>query len=760
MHRRTGTRSLIIVSAFTAVIIGAQCKTGKKEEVSSSNAKHTSWKQYGGSADQSKYLEFDQISKDNINQLEVAWTYPTGDNNQYLWNPIVVNGVMYLLAKNYSLVALDAATGKEIWIHSHLKGITWRGINYWESKDGKDRRLIFTLGNTLQEIDAATGKSIRNFGKNGFVNLKEGLGRDTSLFARIQNTTPGVIFEDLILLGSSPGENIFSGPGHVRAYNILTGEMAWIFHTIPHPGEEGYETWPKDAYKYVGGTNTWGEISVDEKKGIAYFPTGSPTYDYYGADRIGDNLFSDCLIALDARTGKRLWHFQTVHHDLWDYDLCAAPQLITVKHEGKTVDAVAQASKNGFLYVFDRVTGTPLWPIEERPVPQSDIPGEKTSPTQPFPTVVPPFARQGITSKDVSPYLMTPEEQASWKKRLDAAGTGMFTPLSLKRETISLPGAVGGANMATTASNPDKGLVYVMNHDYPSVYKIAKYVEQKVPGQAGQVERGKIFYTQNCQGCHGADRNGAVGPNITTAGAKIDLENFKMLIAIGKGQMPGFPHLTDAEITDLHVLLGGPASPDRRFQRMNEDSTPVTGPVVDSGGVPGSEKYAVVMRGGAGMRDYPKDVEHPADRYTSDYGLAYPYLISPPWSYIVAYDLNTGTIKWKAPLGQDSVVAKEGGVNTGVPGGGQRKGLIVTSAGILFATARDSRLYAFDTEDGHILWSTGLPGGTEAMPSMYEAGGRQYIVVNVTAPRSAGKARSVMPKPKATYVVYALPQKK
>ena len=296
---------------------------------------HRKWTNYGGGPDSSHYVALNQINKSNVNQLKIAWIYPTGDDNTYLFNPIVVDNVMYVLAKNSSLVALDAATGKEIWIHASLPGLSTRGIAYWESKDRKDRRLIFAINGFLEEIDARTGKSILQFGNNGLVNLREGLGRDPKTMARIQPNTPGRIFEDLIILGSATGEGYLSPPGDIRAFNVITGKMVWIFHTIPHPGEFGYETWPKDAWRYSGGTNNWGEMTLDEARGIAYIPTGSPTYDYYGADRPGTNLFANCLLALDARTGKRLWHFQMVHHDLWDYDATTAPQLVTVRHDGK-----------------------------------------------------------------------------------------------------------------------------------------------------------------------------------------------------------------------------------------------------------------------------------------------------------------------------------------------------------------------------------------------------------------------------------------
>ena len=365
-----------------------------------------------------------QITPANVSQLQLAWSYPTYDNVSYRFGPIVANDVAYVLARNNSLVALDATTGKEIWIHAELQGMAPRGINYWESPDGRDRRLIYQRNGFLEAIDARTGQSILTFGANGAVNLREGLGRDPKTIGQVQSPNPGKIFENLIILGSAPGEAYLSPPGDLRAFNVVTGALAWQFHNPPHPGEFGYETWPKDAWKYVGGTNTWGEISVDPVRGIAYFPIGSPTYDYYGADRHGANLFGTSLVALDARTGKRLWHFQMVHHDLWDYDNTAAPQLTTIRHNGQLVDVVAQAGKTGFLYVFNRVTGEPIWPIEERPVPKSDVPGEESWPTQPFPTNPPPFAKQSLNENEINQYILTPEERETWKTRIAAARKG------------------------------------------------------------------------------------------------------------------------------------------------------------------------------------------------------------------------------------------------------------------------------------------------------------------------------------------------
>ncbi len=331
--------------------------------------------------------------------------------------------------RNGAIVALDATNGKELWIHDGLTGMTPRGMNYWQSADGSDRRILFAVESYLQAIDANTGQSILTFGRNGVVDLREGLARGPET-PRVQSNSQGRVFENLLILGSAPGEGWMSPPGDIRAYDVLSGHLVWQFHTVPQPGEFGYETWPKDAYKYVGGVNSWGEFSVDEARGIVYVPTGSPTYDFYGADRIGANLFGNCLLALDARTGTRLWHFQTVHHDLWDYDNVATPQLITVTHGGARIDAVAFAGKTGFMYVFDRLTGEPLWPIEERPVPPSDVPGEQAWPTQPFPTVVPPFARQTWSLADVNPYLrpadyaafLAPGLEGAQPRTLHAAG--------------------------------------------------------------------------------------------------------------------------------------------------------------------------------------------------------------------------------------------------------------------------------------------------------------------------------------------------
>jgi quinoprotein glucose dehydrogenase len=445
---------------------------------------HITWRDYGGAADSAQYSALRQIDRSNVNRLEVAWTFSTGDENKYSFNPLAVDGTLFVLAKNNSIVALDAAGGKEIWTWVNPEPaqlITNRGLNYWESKDRSDRRLFFAADHVLHALDARTGKLIPSFGAAGSVNLRQGLGRDPASIKLVQSTTPGRVFEDLLILGSATNQGYGSAPGDIRAFDVRTGRLAWTFHTIPHPGEFGYNTWPPDAWKKVGGANVWGEMSLDEKRGILYAPTASAKYNFYGVDRTGDDLFADSVLALDARTGKRLWHFQMVHHDIWDYDDATAPKLLTVQHNGKPVDIVALVSKQGFVWVLDRVSGKPLWPIEERPVPKSDMPGEITSPTQPFPSKPPPFARQKFTVDDLNAYL-TPEDRARFRDEiLSARNEGLFTPPS-RRGTIQMPGNNGGANWGGAAVDPTRGTLVVVSKDLPSLLKLEPEKDRYVSG--------------------------------------------------------------------------------------------------------------------------------------------------------------------------------------------------------------------------------------------------------------------------------------
>jgi quinoprotein glucose dehydrogenase len=742
------------------------CVAAVAAERGHAQSSRTTWTDYGGGPDNARHLTLNQISRSNLNQLAVAWTYPTQDNISYVFGPLVVDNVVYVLARNNSLVALDATTGREIWIHEGLQGIAPRGINYWESKDRSDRRLLFQMNSYLQAIDAQTGRPILTFGKDGAVNLREGLGRDPATIVKTQSSNPGKVFENLIILGSAAGENYMAPPGDLRAFDVVTGKLVWQFHTIPHPGEFGYETWPPDAWKYIGGVNTWGEITVDPARGIAYFPLGSPTYDFYGADRHGANLFGSSLLALDARTGKRLWHFQMVHHDLWDYDNVAAPQLTTVRRNGRTIDVVAQAGKTGFLYVFDRVTGAPLWPIEERRVPASEIPGEAAWPTQPFPTAPPPFAPQRLSVNDINPYILTPDQRETWKKRIgDARNEGLFTPPALK-DTVSIPGAQGGANWGCTAADPSKGIVYVLSINVPSIYKLSTEAPAPGGGRAGgpaAIARGRVLYDQKCQSCHGAELKGSGNyPSLVDITARMGPESLKEVIVGGRPGMPPSNDLSPADLDALVSFLGNPSGAPARGRGVGPGSphTPTGGPIVASGGAPGGRAVPPGRAGGMVGPAYPPGIKVPEVRMYTGYGME-STLMKPPYSTLTAYDLNTGTIKWQVPAGGDDPRAvKEGGKNTGYPS--QRTGIITTSTGLLFQAGGDGVLRVYDSENGRVLWSREMPAGSRGIPAMYEVNGRQFFVVNATSTivgQDGASEQPSLPPPVRAYVAYALPEK-
>jgi quinoprotein glucose dehydrogenase len=492
---------------------------------------YTAWRDYSGSPEAAQFSALKQIDTSNVARLTVAWTYKTGDNNQYLFNPIVIDGTMYVLAKNNSIVALDAATGSEIWTHTPSPAtsiVTNRGINYWESHDRTDRRLLFCADHSLRAIDAVTGKPILSFGAHGAVDLREGLDRDPRTITLVQSTTPGRVFEDKLILGSATNQGYGSAPGDIRAFDVRSGKVVWTFHTVPRPGEFGYQTWPKDAWKTVGGANVWGEFALDEKRGVIYAPTASAKYNFYGADRHGDNLFADCLLAIDARTGRRIWHFQMVHHDVFDYDDATAPKLLTVRHDGRNVDVVAQVSKQGFVWVFDRDTGKPLWPVEERPVPASDVPGEQTAPTQPFPTKPPPFARQKFTVDDLSPYLSAGDRARFRDMLLSARNEGLFTPPSF-RGTVQMPGNNGGANWGGAAADPGRGILVVVSKDLPCILKLEP--DSSVPkGQPPRYVSGFGFLV-------GSDGLSAIAPPWTTLTA-YDLNEGAIKWSIPLGEVP------------------------------------------------------------------------------------------------------------------------------------------------------------------------------------------------------------------------------
>lgn len=531
------------------------------------------WGAYLGGADSLQYSPLRQVNKSNVRQLELAWSFPTGERGNYIFNPIVVDGIMYVLAQNNSFVALDATTGKQLWIHPNTGAVGTRGVSYWESRDRSDRRLLYVNAGYLTAIDAKTGKTIESFGDNGRTDLRAGLDRDPN--RPLQTSNPGRIFGHLIILPlPAGGAGYDSTAADIHAYDVVTGKLAWVFHTIPHPGEYGYDTWPADAWKSVGGVHDWNEMTVDEKRGIAYIPLGTARYDFYGANRKGNNLFANSLLALDARTGKRLWHYQLVHHDLWDYDLPVAPKLITVRHNGKLVDAVAQATKFGFLYVFDRVTGEPLWPIEERRVPQSDVPGEWSSATQPFPTKPPAFARQSFTEKDINPFA-TEAQQAAIRELLKISrNEGLFTPPSL-RGTISAPGHNGGANWGSVAVDPAKGYLYVISREHPTLDKL------ELPGAA-----------------RAGAANGRGGPPaVPTPAAPFDDSfirynapiNFISQIYGTSAMGPPWSNLTAYDLNSGTILWqvpnGGVLELEQQGHRRTGARDPRGGPVVTAGGL-------------------------------------------------------------------------------------------------------------------------------------------------------------------------------
>ena len=687
-------------------------------------------------------MDLKQINKSNIGKLEVAWSYPWAET---MFNPIVAHGMIFIRARNKSLVALDAATGKEIWIHESLAGATERGFNYWESKDGSDRRLIYSLGDYLQEIDAKTGKSIRTFGQDGAVDLRQGLGRDPNSI-HVMSNTPGKVFENLVMLGSAPGEGYFSAPGDLRAYDVITGKLVWQFHTEPHPGEYGYDTWPKNAYKYIGGTNMWGEATVDSARGIAYFPTGSATFDYYGADRVGDDVFANCLIALDARTGKRLWHFQNVHHDMWDYDDVAAPMLVTINHNGKKVDAVALAGKTGYLYVFDRVTGEPMWPIVERKAPtKTNVPGEVLSPTQPIPTAPPPFGRLTFTAKDINPYMLTDEQRANFLARLARdRNEGQFNPIDFT-EVIHMPGNHGGCNWGETSANPTDGSVYVIAYNAPAFMRLFTAEEMAArAGRGGRGGPGAGLYAQNCAACHGANLSGAATvPGLMNITGKMSPAEIRTVILEGKGEMPGFRQLKAEEVDQLVAfVVSGGGRGGRGGRNMGPTSFP-PGPVVESGPLRSREPMPYNR---ASMQDYPPDTIAPPNRFVMDgYGLEFT-AISPPWTTLTSYDLNKGIIKWQIGMGDDYRAAVKGAHGTGAAEF-MKSSVIVTSTGLLFVTAADRRLHIYDADNGKELRAINLGATSSGSPSMFELNGRQILLVSASpvGTRQGGEGRAADP---------------
>ena len=706
----------------------------------SKSGAYSGWGDYNGTPDSAQYSSLKQINKSDVSQLQQVWFYPAGGAaRRFGSNPIIVHGVMYVIARNDGIAALDAATGKEIWYHDNdsPRQITHRGLSYWESKDGSDRRLFFATDNILHAIDARTGKLIESFGDQGNVDLREGLGRDFSTIRQLESGSPGRIFEDLLIMGSATGEEYGSPPGDIRAYDVRTGKMVWTFHTVPHPGENGYDTWPKNAWKYAGGTNDWGGMTIDEKRGIVYFPLGSSTYDFYGADRTGSDLFANCLLALDARTGKYLWSYQVVHHDLWDYDLTTAPKLLTIRHNGKMVDVVAAAGKTGWLYVFDRVTGKPIWPIKEQPVPQSDMPGEHSWATQPVPTWPPPFARQKYTANDVNPYIEDPAERQTIHDFIQNSNNlGMFTPPS-QRDTLEPAGNSGGSNWGAAAVDPTTGFLYERSKDEPTMLKLETKPPRR-PLSGPPATQGHILYIQNCQMCHTAALTGQPPeiPSLIDVVSRIGPDRVRTTVQNGSSPMPAFPDLTSKDLDSLIAYLSDPST----------------------GTIPAD----VLARLNAPQVIPKASFTNDNVRYWSGYG----YMvapdglpdITPPWTTITAYDLNSGKIMWQVPDGGVTRLEAKGINNTG--GIDPVGGIAVTAGGLIFSgMGSDSTIRAYDKDTGKVLWENKLPADPNGTPAIYEIDGREYVVFSADATHLP---RGVQPAPGENtqgYYVFALPQK-
>ncbi|UFH57463.1 PQQ-binding-like beta-propeller repeat protein [Spirosoma sp. KNUC1025] len=687
------------------------------------------WAEYLGGPDRNHYSSLAQINTTNAAQLKIAWEYHTNDSGQIQCNPISKDGVLFGMTASTQPFAIDAATGQLIWQRTDTTASngfsTSRGVAYWENAaNGEDKRILFTNGQWLYAINAHTGEPILSFGQQGRTSLKAGLGPQAQQKMVISNT-PGTIFGDLIIMPLRVSEGPDAALGHIQAFNIRTGKLSWVFHTIPHPGELGYETWPKNTYmnSEVGAANNWAGMAIDRKRGIVYVPTGSAAFDYYGGNRTGQNLFANCLLALDARTGKRIWHYQFVHHDIIDRDPPAPPNLVTITRHGKRIDAVAQVTKQGFVFVFDRDTGKPVFPINEVPAPATDVLGEQAWKTQPIPTKPAPYARQTLTEADINPDAVDRDTLVATfrKHRFE----GPFTPLT-QRGTIVFPGLDGGAEWGGAAADPD-GILYVNSNEMAWLLKLT---DKQTDNQLAALSAGQRIYSVTCAACHGAGRTGnpASGyPSLRDIGNRRNRDYVASVISTGKGRMPAFTQLTPQDKQALLAFLFGEEKQEPGLN-VSRESRPVrrTDP---SARTPGKLTYRI-----GGFAKFLDKNGYPA--------------IRPPWGTLNAIDLNTGEYIWKKPFGEYPELSAKGIAQTGSESYG---GPVVTAGGVLFiAGTKDRKFRVYEKKTGKLLWQTELPAAGFATPATYLAKGKQYVVVACGGTKLGAKKGD-------SYVAFALP---
>ena len=676
------------------------------------------WPVYGGTPENNHFSPLEQINRKNVKDLQVAWTFDTEETGGLQTSPIEVNGVLYGITPTQKIFAVDAATGKLLWkFDSEIKGTQPdRGLSYWS--DGKESRIIAGVMNFVYALDAATGKPIPTFGRDGRIDLREDLARNPAEQV-IYLTSPAVIYKDLMIVGGRESETLPASYGDIRAYEVRTGKLRWVFHAIPRPGEFGYDTWPKDAWKSTGAVNNWTGMTLDRNTGIIYIPTGSAAFDFYGGDRIGDDLFANCLLALNAETGERIWHFQAVHHDIWDRDFPTPPILVTLNHDGQKVEALAQNSKQGFVFLFDRSNGKPIFPLDCREYPSSNVPGEVAAKQQCLPTKPAPYARQLLTED-----LLTNRTPQMHQWALDRFQTfrsdGQYVPLSTSKETVIFPGLDGGAEWGGQAVDPESGIMYVNANDIAWTGRLA----ETNPAEAEQ-NSPKGLYISQCSICHGENMAGSPPaiPSLVVAGKRLSGEEITETIKNGKGRMPGFPNLRDDQISMLVSYVMGEGV---KSQGENKEVTSAGPPLP-----------TVPYHFTGYLRFYDPD--------------GYP-AVAPPWGTLNAINLNTGEYVWKHPFGEYPELAAQGMKDTGTENYG---GPLVTGGGLLFigATNYDKKFHAYDKSNGTLLWETTLPFAGNATPITYQLHGRQFVVI------AAGGGKDLKSKSGGVYVAFAVPKK-